>query len=73
MGGWLPRWTDGKEGGRDEDDHIFFSFVIISVNDSQSMTHLEELQNKYGLRHAELIDLLVACAVNFPVRFLWQN
>lgn len=63
-GGWEDGCLDGqmgkKEGGMKKT--IFFSFVIISVNDTQSMTHLEELQNKHGLRHAELRFISGLCS-----------
>ena len=67
----MDRWERRGEGLRRRP--YVLSFVVISVNDAQSLTHLEELQNKYDLRYAELTNLLVACAVNLPLRFPWQN
>ena len=85
MGGWMGGWMEGQVGedgcldgqmgekGGGMKKTILFFFVVISVNDTQSVTHQEELQNKCGLSCAKLTHLLAAHAVNFPLRFLWKT
>ena len=81
MGGWVGGWMGGgcldgqtgEKGAGIKEKTILFPFAVTSVNDTQSLTHLEELQNQCDLRCAELTDLSVACAVSLPLRFPWQN
>lgn len=78
VGGQSEEWIaegclDGQMKVREaerKDTAIFFLCSNVCKSRPVFASHLEELQNKYDLRCAKLPNLLVACAVTFPLPLL---